>query len=68
MSAWAVLRPAAVRIADQLGGGGRDAETVREAVFRRGAQVMLALLPYNLASGFNKQDRENKQTPHLISR
>lgn len=56
-----------MRIADQLRCGGRDAQIVWEAVFRRAAQVMLALLPCNLASSFNKQDTEDKQTPHPIS-
>lgn len=64
---WATFWPAAVRIADQLGCGGRDAQIVREAVFGRRAQVVLALLPCNLASSLNKQDAEDKQTPHAIS-
>lgn len=47
-----------MRVADQLGGGGRHAQIVGEAVFRRGAQVVLALLPRNLAGSFtNKQDQ-----------
>lgn len=64
---WAELWPAAVRIADQLGGGGREAQIVGEAVFRRGAQVVLPLLSRHLASSLNKQDAVEKHTEHPVS-
>lgn len=56
-----------MRIADQLGGAGREAQIVGEAVFRRGAQVVLPLLSRNLASSLNKHDAEEKHTEHPVS-
>lgn len=47
------IPPAAVGVAHQLGGGGgRDAQTVVEVVFRGRAQVQFALLPHQLPSSF----------------
>lgn len=63
----AELWPAAVRVADQLSGGGREAQIVGEAVFRRGAQVVLPLLSRHLSSSLNKQDAEEKHTEHPVS-